>query len=100
MLLLVKKRFADAIRAGTKTLEIRAGARYRNVRAGDTLSINGHFRAVVTAVEHHTRETLYCALPEWRNAVESCYPNIAGPFYVFHLYLSGNAQSKQPSLFD
>jgi len=38
MLLFVKKRFADAIRDGSKTLEIRAGSRYRNLAPGDSIS--------------------------------------------------------------
>jgi hypothetical protein len=36
MLLFVKQRFVDQIQAGTKTWEIRYGARYRNVRPGDS----------------------------------------------------------------
>lgn len=56
MLLFVKKRFADAIRRGSKTIEIRCGKRYASVRPGGSVSINGHFRRTVAAVERY--ETL------------------------------------------
>ena len=51
MLLFVKQRFVDQIRAGTKTFELRAGSRYSKIRPGDSLSINGRFRVTVERVE-------------------------------------------------
>lgn len=98
MLLLVKKRFADAIRDGSKTLEIRAGSRYRNIRSGDHISINGHFRKRVARVEEHAdRATLIESLRgrfhqarfadehDAQQAIRDCYPHEPGEFFVLHL---------------
>ena len=84
MLLFVRRQYVEQIRAGLKTFEIRAGAKYRGVREGDSLSINGQFRLIVTRVEEHTRGSLLTALPDWADAVESCYPGDVDTFYVFH----------------
>jgi len=84
MLLFVRKQYSDQIRAGVKRFEIRAGARYAKVKAGDDLSINGHFRVAVTRVDEHSRASLIAALPDWREAVESCYPIDNPPYFVFH----------------
>ena len=105
LLLFVKKRFADAIRDGSKTLEIRTGARYRNVRVGTVLTINGTFRRRVCELElHDSLQSLLRALKgrhahagftsaaDAEQAIRSCYPERAtlfgpdaGTFYVFHL---------------
>lgn len=95
MLLFVKKRFADALRDGTKTLEIRAGQRYLRITVGRVLSINGRDRMRVVGVEHYeTRAELLealrgrhaavgCASPvELREALRACYPVEAGPYVV------------------
>lgn len=84
MLLFVRKQYADMIRDGRKPFEIRAGDRYRNVKPGDRFSINGHFHRVVSRVERHTRESLVASMPDWKAAVESCYPGHSGPYFVFH----------------
>jgi ASC-1-like (ASCH) protein len=98
VLLLVKKRFADAIRDGSKTLEIRAGSRYRNLRPGDPISINGHFRKRLTRVERHDgRDSLIESLRgrfhragfaderDGQQAIRDCYPHDPGEFFVLHL---------------
>jgi ASC-1-like (ASCH) protein len=98
VLLLVKKRFADAIRDGSKTLEIRAGSRYRNLRPGDSISINGHFRKRLTRIEQHvTSAALIAALRgrfheagfanerDGQQAIRDCYPREPGVFFVLHL---------------
>ena len=78
MLLFVKKRYADQIFDGTKTYEIRTGSRYRNIRAGSILNINGRMRVRVTSVDiHATADTLPIDISD-------CYPDRSGPFYVFH----------------
>jgi ASC-1-like (ASCH) protein len=78
MLLFVKKKYIDQIVSGAKTYEIRAGPRYRNVKVGDVLSLNGRLRVTVTRIEEHpTAKTLPVD-------VSDCYPDSAGPFYVFH----------------
>ena len=100
MLLYVRKQYADAIREGRKPFEIRAGARYRNVRPGDEMSINGNFRVTVTRVDRHTRDSLIAAMPDWADAVRLCYPDNPGPYFVFHFGSSGDVQPKTPSLFD
>jgi len=75
MLLFVKKKYADAIKSGKKTFEIRAGKRYRNIKPGHILSINGQFTVLVITVEHLT------GLPK-----TDCYPaNHPGPFFKFHI---------------
>jgi len=84
MLLFVKQRFVDQIRAGTKTCEIRCGAKYRNVKVGDSLSINGRFRLAITRVDVHSRDTLIRAGLVSRADLTDCYGAAAGPFYVFH----------------
>jgi ASC-1-like (ASCH) protein len=85
VLLFVRKQYSDAIRDGSKRFEIRAGSRYGKIAVGDSLSINGHFRVTVDAVDPHTRESLIAAMPDWRDAIESCYPgDYPGPYFVFH----------------
>ena len=84
MLLLVKQRFVDQILAGTKTCEIRHGARYRNVRPGDALSINGRFRVNVERVDVHTRASLLSAGLVSPADLVDCYGGAEGPFYAFH----------------
>ena len=84
MLLFVRKEYAVQIASGVKTFEIRAGSRYRNIAPGRILSINGQQRVEVTRVERHTRESLLAALPDWAAAVESCYPDNPGPYFVLH----------------
>lgn len=84
MLLFVRKLYVNQIRAGQKRFEIRAGSKYANVKVGDSLSINGHFRVSVTRVDSHTRESLIAAMPDWKDAIESCYPDNPGPYFVFH----------------
>jgi len=94
-LLFVKGPFAEAIRAGRKTLEIRAGARYAQIARGDSLSINGHFRVRVLDVERaetraeamktlRGRHTLAgCATADiLRAALRDCYPDDRGPYTV------------------
>jgi hypothetical protein len=81
----VRKQYSDAIRSGQKRFEIRAGSRYGKIRPGVMLSINGHFRVQVTRVDDHTRASLIDAMPDWREAIEACYPgDNPGPYFVFH----------------
>jgi|GEM_PF-2537686 len=84
MLLFVKQRFVDQILAGTKTCEIRLGPRYRNLRAGDSISINGRFRLNVERVDIHTRTSLLAAALVSRADLTDCYGAATGPYYVFH----------------
>jgi ASC-1-like (ASCH) protein len=85
MLLFVRKKYSDAIRAGLKTFEIRAGKRYSKVRPGDQLSINGQFRVEVRRVEAHgTLRALIDAFPALADDIAACYPDAPGPFFVFH----------------
>lgn len=56
MLLFTKKLYADLIWSGRKTIEIRAGSRYRHIAEGRHLSINGHFK--VRALKTHRFDTL------------------------------------------
>lgn len=86
MLLFVRNPYYREILAGRKRFEFRAGQRYRHVRAGDTLSINGKLRVVVTAVDRLTEST-----PELRD----CYPDSTGPFFRFHFDKIGNTPALQ-----
>jgi ASC-1-like (ASCH) protein len=80
VLLLIKKKYFDQIVAGTKTYEIRAGSRYRNIKAGDRLSLNGRARFPVVRVQEFSHAE---QLPE---DVSDCYAaDHPGPFFVFHL---------------
>ena|ERR1051326_4945718 len=84
MLLFVKKRFVDQIVAGVKTYEIRHGLKYRNIRPGDSLSINGRFRLNVTHVEEHDRASLLRARLINPADLDDCYASADGPFYVMY----------------
>lgn len=85
MLLFVRKPYVDAIRAGSKTFEIRCGARYRNVKIGDALSINGHFRVSVTSIDQYdAQHEIAAAMPKWADAIRDCYADAPGPYFVFH----------------
>jgi len=80
MLLYIKQRYYDEIVSGAKTYEIRAGTRYRNVTAGDCLSLNGRASFTVERVERFDRMS---DLPE---DVSDCYAaDHPGPFFVFHV---------------
>ena len=84
MLLFVKQRFVDQIVAGVNTYEIRHGLKYRNVRPGASLSINGRFRVDVIRVEQHDRESLLRAQLVSATDLHDCYGSAEGPYYVFH----------------
>jgi len=79
VLLFVKKVYADAIRNGTKTIEIRRGSRYSKIKVGDVLSINGSFSVAVSQIEivNHASNLPF--------PVSDCYSSEDGPFYLFHL---------------
>lgn len=95
MLMFVKKPFLDKLLAGTKTLEIRAGEKYRNLRAGDTISMNCRFRftvieverfgslsAMLTALRGRYAATGFDTKRELVAAIKSCYPRGASPWTV------------------
>lgn len=98
-LVFLKQEFAAPLRDGTKRLEIRAGARYEDLRAGDRLSINGQFRLRIARVERYeTRTKLLqavgsrheltgCASPRLlRQALVRCYPaRSVAPWFVLEL---------------
>lgn len=98
MLLFVKKHYADLMRAGAKTLEIRAGTRYRNVHVGCVISINGRDRYRVTArqdfdtidqlieaTQHAFRRIGIATMIEYRSRLLECYPDGSGPFFVWRV---------------
>ena len=97
MLLFVKQRFVDQIRAGTKTWDIRYGPRYRNVKPGDSFSINGRFRVSVERVETVTRAALLGAGLVSEADLSDCYGAVDGPFYVFHFTLPPGVPGRQPA---
>jgi ASC-1-like (ASCH) protein len=92
MLLFVRNPYYAAIREGTKRYEMRAGHRYRNIRVGDQLSINGRFRVTVSRVEIFDRAEeasrassaagYYLSVA----AIRACYPEGSGPIYFFHFH--------------
>ena len=83
MLLFVRNPYFAAIKAGEKRYELRAGARYRNLRVGDQLSINGRFRVTITRIQRF--ETAEDASRASRQAgyfvsvaaIRACYPNVS-----------------------
>ncbi len=89
MLLFVRNPYYAAICSGAKRYEMRAGSRYRNLRAGDQLSINGRFRVTISRVEVFARPEeasrassaagYFLSVP----AIRACYPD-SGPIYFFH----------------
>jgi len=99
MMLFVRKRFADLLRSGAKTLEIRAGTRYARIEPGHVLHINGtQFRLRVSRVERFgTRAQLHDALApryraagfdslaDMREALRSCYPHETPPYTILHV---------------
>ena len=95
MLLFVKKRFVEQIRSAEKTYEVRLGARYRGIRPGDKLSINGHFSVQVIRVDVHDRAALLAALPISETDLADCYGAADGPFYVFHFMPPIEAPSRR-----
>jgi ASC-1-like (ASCH) protein len=87
MLLFVRQKYIDQIRAGTKRWEIRAGRRYRNVRAGSVLSLNGRERVTVASVEQGSAEELAArGLIDSAAELQAMYP-LESSFYVFHFAL-------------
>lgn len=99
MLLFVRKRFADLLHSGVKTLEIRAGSRYARIEPGHILAVNGRqFRLRVTRVERfETRRELhdgltpryhaagFDSLADMRSALRSCYPYETPPYTILHV---------------
>jgi hypothetical protein len=111
MLLFVRAPYSNALRDGRKTIEVRWGPRYRHIRPGDVVSINGRFRMEVTK-----RETFASSEdPELTRAVLANYRAIGlevpdglvagithmgysgGPIFFFHLKMvSGGAAPSAP----
>ncbi len=92
MLLFVRKTYVDRIRDGTKLFEVRCGTRYRNVAVGASLSINGHFRVIVTRVDRYeTQGAILAALPASTEGIRDCYGDAPGPYFVFHFARAGSA---------
>lgn len=98
MLLFVKKPWCYQLASGEKTLELRAGTRYRNLRAGSSISVNGRERYAVERVERfETLERFLTSLigrhqaagfnssESLREGVDHCYGSCDGPFFVFTL---------------
>jgi len=93
MLLFVRNPYYAAIRDGVKRYELRSGSRYRNVRVGDSLSINGRFHKIVRKIEHFDRAEeasrassaagYYLSVA----AIRACYPD-AQPLVMFHFETS------------
>ena len=89
MLLFVRNPYYQAVKDGTKRYELRAGSRYRNIRVGDALSINGHFRKIVRKIEHFDRAEeasrassaagYYLSVA----AIRACYPDQSN-LIMFH----------------
>lgn len=103
MLLFIKKIHLDRILSGEKTCEIRVGKRYRNVRRGSTLSLNGKHRVEVCRVDafdnygdfdaalakHHKKAGAESA-DAIRLAIKDCYGDgPQGPFFFFWLTPNG-----------
>lgn len=99
MLLFVRKRYADLLKSGAKTLEIRAGSRYAGIRPGHVLAVNGRqLRLRVERVERvETRHDLlasltpryraagFDSLADMREALRSCYPHETPPYTILHV---------------
>lgn len=84
MLLFIRQKYIDQIRAGLKTWEIRAGMRYRNIRPGSVLSLNGRERVTVTRVEQGTAEEIAArGLIDSAAELKTMYP-AESLFRVFH----------------
>lgn len=95
----IKKEFLAQIRAGTKTIEIRVGHRYQNIRAGDTLLWNYRRPGnVVRVVETFSSlEDLFRALEgrwdsvssrpagDMKQAMRALYPQSTGPYFAMTL---------------
>ena len=89
MLLFVRNPYYAAIREGSKRYELRCGARYRNLRVGDELSINGRFRKRIRKIERFSRPEeasrassaagYYLSVA----AIRACYPQ-AAELVMFH----------------
>ena len=92
MLLFVRNPYYGAIKAGLKRYELRSGARYANVKPGDTLSINGRFRVLIEAVEVCLSERAALAAcarsgyPLTSADIRACYPD-ARDLRLFHFSL-------------
>jgi ASC-1-like (ASCH) protein len=89
MLLFVRNPYWQAIVEGRKRFEIRAGSRYRNLRPGAWLSINGKLRVRligVTRLESSAAAERLSIASGYRVSVEqlhACYP-LGGPYYFLH----------------
>lgn len=97
MLLFTKKIHADKLRTGEKTIELRAGVRYRHVTEGRLLSINGYFKVRVkgiyqvpaTEVEDFVscfhKELGFSSVGDALNALGDCYAASTEPFFAFEV---------------
>lgn len=84
MLLFIRQKYVDQIRAGLKTWEVRAGKRYRNIQPGSVLSLNGRERVTVTRVEQGTAEEIAArGLIDSAAELQAMYPS-ESVFRVFH----------------
>lgn len=98
MLLFVKKPFVHWLKEGSKRIEIRAGKRYANLRAGDILSMNGHFRMQITRIDrfaslsdmlaalpNHLNDLHYQTIDEAMTSIRTCYPHDIAPILFLHV---------------
>jgi hypothetical protein len=120
MLFLVKKPWCYQLATGEKTIELRAGSRYRNLAFGDIISVNGRERYQIEQAElFETREQYLDALKDrhrdagfdspdsLRQGIAHCYGSHAGPFFAFTLsrilapaQAGQNRQTQSLPLFD
>ena len=99
MLLYVRQPFYGLLKSGQKTVEIRAGKRYRNIRPGDKLIFNHKFSRIVTGVSsfdrkkeflifigRYHREAGFDSRSALRSTFEDFYAASDGPFFAFFLH--------------
>jgi len=98
MLLFTKKIYQDMIDSGKKTIEIRTGVRYRNIKPGHTLNFNHRFKKEVVGVVQiedakkfikilapHYKEIGMESRKNFKEVFKEFYGGVKGPYFAFIL---------------
>jgi ASC-1-like (ASCH) protein len=98
MLLFIKKNYQDMILNGQKTIEIKAGKRFRAIKPGQRQCINGWIFVDAIRIEEFSSTSQlfawanqkiekigFASLLSFKKALNDLYGDHQGPFFAVHL---------------
>lgn len=98
MLLFIKKEYQDMILSGQKTIEIKAGSRFRAIKLGQRQCINGRIFIEATKIKEFSftsqlfeyanqniKKIGFSSIYDFKKAFRNLYGGHKGPFFAVHL---------------